>query len=353
MTKATNNSSLNKTTHTQSPEGDNALSAQVLPKDELLASGDLGLPSDIGPLPRGKLIAARFQVFDFFKKATVLLAKRPFKLISRIPSGAKMLSISLRITTQHSRPERGAVSVSAKYYTLFGRKIIDVCPALTHRLFADSTDNIINQPCYFSPPKEAYWVKLTMQRNTAERRIAVFGSLRPRPHKPETDIVLHEALASRDDMQLRFLLDNAVVNSDRVQARQLLARLIFLRRKPEDQQMLKVISDVDELLLSPPPGCDVKQQKAESVFDYKQLFLPPYDGTYPLSKWLLAEAQRLRAACEGHSVHVPEGPELSLRLMAATSANMKLSSGIDTKNVAGVPWVKMDEVLAYTGNFKI
>ncbi|WP_262694548.1 hypothetical protein [Kordiimonas aquimaris] len=348
MTLATNN----KTANSQLPTEDSVIPAHSLDKEELLASDDLGLSSDVKSLPRVKLLLARLQVFDFFRKTTLLLTKRPFKLMTRAPDEAAVLSISLQVITQHSYSERGAVTVSAQYYTLFGRELIADSNDHTHNLFADPADNTVDQPCYFISPKGAFWIRLTMSRNTTERRIAVHGSLRPKPYRAEPVIPFEEALVSRDDVQLRLQLDAAFAFSDRVKAKQLLARLIFLWRKPEDEQTLKIITDIDELILRPCSAHNIKLQKTDMAFDYAQLMLPPYGGCYPLSKWLMVEAQRLNAALTADTLNVPDGPYFSLRLMAAAFAGAVLAHEIDAEKVTDIPWGTADEVRAYTGYFK-
>lgn len=352
MTSVKHNKISGKAASNQLSSSDNLLPDGKLPKEDLLTVDGPGLPVDVKPLSRLQLLVTRSQIFNFFKKTVYLLAKRPFKLLSRIPDSTAIMSIVLQVTTQNSKTERGAVTILAEYYTLLGRKIAVCTGEHTHTLFADPTENIVDQPCYFTPPKGSFWVRLTMQRNTIERRIAVKGSLRPRICKMRTQITLQDALVSRDDQQLRLLLDAAFASSDRIRARQLLSRLLFLQRKPQDQQTLNVIMDIDELLTSPCLGQDINQENAGVVFNYTKPLLPPYDGSYPLSKWLMAEAQQLDSASVGHTVSVSDGVDLSLRVMAVANANATFSSDVDAMKITDIPWVTADEVRAYTGQLK-
>lgn len=297
------------------------------------------------PLSRAKLLLARFSIFDFFKNKPYLLAKRPFSVVSLLNSGAKELRCQLKIETTAFHTERGAVIASAKFYNWYGREIShNALSADTHELFADPIGDAVLQPCYYAVPPGARWAKVFLERTVPERRISVHGRLRLRKFNNEM-LSFDDVIKSRDCMQLRQHLDRACMAFDRGYALSILGRLVFLKRSPADIQSMKVISDIEQTLTSlSSRNATPSAQPGSDTYEYTETFTQPWDGHYPLSKWLMREVTYLRSNAGHSALHLSNGPNVLLRAMAAALSGNVISSIPTQESAVSINWVKVDEV---------
>lgn len=319
--------------------------------DSGLAARRLQKLVDAGYRPVSSLVLAllRLRVLNILGQRKYVLPRRTVSLTSYVNDGIREIFVDFSVVTTHHRTERSAVTLSAEFYSFFGRKIQCGKGYTTYGLFADPLTSIQRQPVYFQVPKGSFWLVLSLRRQTKSRRIGVSGNLRPKQAKGQIDLTLEQALVSRDRRALEHYYDIAYRLKNRETAKKLLSRMIYLQRRGEDIKRLAGLIDVEQLLtVIKLDSGEAASNRLQEPFNYAEVTTKPFQGSMPLSKWLKSEAIGLKDVCGSTCVRLAEGSDYGLRLLAARFAgknivgfNSEVDLGLD------IPWLKEDEILSF------
>ena len=305
---------------------------------------------------RAVLTVCRMRVSDFARGRKWILPHRAISLLSFACNQKGPTIIELTVNTVLGQTERGAVQVMVRYFSFFGREIVDTSGGGRFSLFADPLGTNDSQRLYSNTPANAFWVLVTIQRQTRERRIGIFGSLRPRPLKDAAPLGLDDALNSRGRRSLEYHLACARDARDRKTAMQLLSRMIFLERRPSDIQNLRFVADIEQVMADLAGKASVSARAAPQSYCYDSLLTVSFDNNLPFSKWLASEAISLRTAAGalGEAVTVlaiPPGPHRGLRALTAAYAGYSISVDSEQSNSSvapeQIPWIRHEELLSF------
>lgn len=271
-------------------------------------------------LSRVTLALARTGLVDPFTSAKCILPRRAITVVSALQPAVHTIRIQLSLATAYVNFERGAATVSVRFFTLLGRSVKMPDAKTTHRFFADAIDTVAPQNAYFEVPTGAKWVSVTIERSGARRRIGIFGSLRPKALEDDLNVSFEEALAGRDRKMLEAHLTKCREAQDRLQALQILERLIYLEKTETDQTLHRLISDVHETLAQVPAR--MAGDDADTIYDYNAPLVGAYSPKVPLSKWLKLEVKSLVKEAGGRHVHVSGSDAAGLQLLACLYAGL-------------------------------
>lgn len=294
---------------------------------------------------RVHLLCARLGLFDVAARVPRLLPKRGMVFVSRWTGGAREAFVELSVSTAQPELRRGAVVTRISFFTHFGQKI-KTAPCVYDSFFADPLGHATPQRVYFTPPAEARWIMVRLTRQNKGHRIGIAGSLSPKTTS-EPMLALDEALALRDERQLRLRLSVALKTCNRRDGLKILARLIYLKQLPGDMQALRVVDDLDHMIAQAGKSiAAISEQTTETSttpFIYSKLYGPVYSGLYPLSKWLRMERSKLAAHRRSAPVIVPPGPHSFLRHLVAGIPEQEpvTETRSPTMPVGEIPWLNL------------
>jgi len=309
------------------------------------------------PISRAVLLLARMRVVDVFRFGKRILPRRPVCLLSLVVGKSRSIGIDFTVATTRPEVERAAVQITVRHFTLFGSEIAQPQEDREFALFADPLGQVQAQCFLCPPPTGARWRVVELARQADERRIGVLGSMRPKTRELSPVPPLNEALKGRQRYWLEYYLGEAEKARDRQTATQLLSRMIFLERRATDMRSLRLISDINQVIL------DFSKQekvavsaKMQNELTYQKLLTTAFDNSLPLSKWLLSEAITLKNIfgaphAEMAKVSIPAGENLALRLLAAYQAGyapvVETIQGQMPDKPGDIPWVKNEELLSF------
>ncbi len=326
--------------------------------ESLRHSGHANLLKEAGfsVISRIALLLCRLRLLDIARTHKRILTRRPLSLVSFVGGLQKTTVIELTVNTTNPETERRAATAGVRYFTIFGRQLVTTPEGCQFNLFADPIGTRDPQRLYSDPPAHAFWSVVTIQRQTEERRIGIEGSLRPRPLKQAEPLAFEAALISRDRRSLEYHVQRAQDNRNRSAARQLLSRMIFLARRPDDIRHLRFIADTDHVMADLAVNANVRIGTAAEKFAYSGLLTMPFDNRVPLSKWLASEGISLNAEVSKQGTGVSEvvitpGVHWGLRVLAAAYAGYPVFVE-DIRDDAGggqekIPWIKHQELLSF------
>lgn len=284
------------------------------------------------------LLLARSWLIDPFVSGKSILPRRPLSVLSFLTGAPSTATVQLSVATTHLNMERAAAEVSVQFFGLFGKACKDVPNELRLPLFADPIDNVSPQNVYFDVPKGARWVLVTIQRNSATRKIGAHGSLRPKVVDEVQNVDIEEALAGRDRLILERHLKHCQQKEDRRTAMRVLERLIYLDRQSNDENSLRHLTDVERVFGGLP---DVKATDGTiATYKYEQPLTGDYAASVPLSKWVEMEVQYLLNEAKDAHVTLAGDQSLGPRLLACRIAGLSYEFDGDGRVLSAFhPWV--------------
>ena len=281
---------------------------------------------------------ARTWLIDPFVSGKYILPRRPLSVLSLLTGTPSSITLQLSVATTHLNVERAAVDVSVRFFSLFGKACKNAPNEAKHHLFADTIDNVSPQSAYFDVPAGARWALVTIQRNSATRKIGVHGSLRPKVVQEEKNVDIEEALAGRDRLALEHSLQRCQQKEDRRTAMRILERLVYLQRLSSDENSLRHLKDIGQVMCGLP---DARPREATvTVFKYDQPLTGAYSPHVPLSKWLELEVQCLLREAKDAHVTLAGDRSLGPRLLACHVAGLSYDFDGDWQELSAFhPWV--------------
>ncbi len=330
----------------------------TIKSSSLLQSGSSRRLKEAGfvKISRVALLLCRLRLLDFALTQKRVLTRRSLSLLSFVGRSQHATVIELTVNTSSPTTERNSVKVVVRYFTIFGREIENSPANRQFKLFADPIGTVAPQRLYVDPPTRAFWSLVTVQRQTEDRRIGMVGSLRLRPLKQDEPLAFAATLSSRDRRSLEFHVKQAQGDQNRTAAMQLLGRMIFLERRPDDLMNLRFVADIDQVMADLAAKSIVRSGTAAQGFVYPNLLTTSFDNSVPLSKWLASEGISLKAEVSKQNNGISEvvitpGMHWGLRVLAAAHAGYLVYVG-DERDDAGskqeqIPWIKHQELLSF------
>lgn len=296
---------------------------------------------------------SRFAAFGLWKPERIILPRRPLRRLFFL-GRAQLRCLHMEIMTGRKASERGAVSATVRYFTVFGRELTAEQKFVHQSFFADEASQLSPQYLWVKKPKGAAFALVELARTLNQSRIGFAGRIKLISVR-EGDVEPVDIDTCRDRTRLEISLEQAYLRADRDAGRQLLCRLIFVWQAVEYQQALAVLNDAEQLLkfgFSTRFSTDFVQNNGVS-FEYGALFSGTMPRDMPILKWLKHEAALLEQALQHEAaaeIKIIQGDNLMVRSLvgkaAATACGLEfvLEAPMVDKENSNVGWLNVNEL---------
>ena len=300
--------------------------------------------------------ASRIGAFGTVKRQKVLLARRPLKR-SFFIGAADSWFLDLEIVAPGQEAIRDAVVIEWHFTNSFGKLIEGQDANPVDYLFADPQGFSSCQRVWVKRPLDAVFATASISRNVKGVKLGLYAKLKLQKAKRQ-----HEGRREqlpRDYATLRTLLRDMLENAQFEGVGDVLERMIYLRRLPEDRRSLEIFMDarklleVDFKLNLPSYGYSTGAEQ----HDYDALLTGTPAADNMLSRWLSCEALLLASKMKEQKnakLFIQGQADVGYRLLAAQAARdlcehafeIEVQQEIKVEDITSVsPFISQPELL--------
>ncbi len=273
------------------------------------------------------------KLFAWAKPHKFMLSLKPYTRVLSV-IGMNTFYLDMEVVTTEPNPERGVVTVRWEFLSMSGSAIINEGKPSSFPLFADPIGFQTKQRVYFEKPKGAAFVKVSMTREIHIPRLGMETNFRLRRAPQNQGGNDEDIQTCRSKETLEASLEIAMNEFSFEKAREILVRMKYLWRRPQDHLALEVLDGARTYVASGfDLGLNLKPYSPKkSVFMYDGLKIGTLKDDVPLEKQLKAEMLLVYTHMAEHksgSIHVSAIGDKIACLLVAKYLSEKLNITIE------------------------
>ncbi|UTW60060.1 hypothetical protein KFE96_07050 [Kordiimonas sp. SCSIO 12603] len=290
--------------------------------------------------------ASRIGAFGTVKRQKVLLPRKGLNR-SFFVGSADNWFLDMEIVAGGHEAIRNAVSIEWSFTNSFGKSLKISTEEYTNYLFADPVEFSSPQRVWVKRPKDAVFAVAKICRLIKGVKIGLSAKLK-----------LQKSQASPNGEQERLSRDRATLGKLLVQATEekrysdtsdILARMVYLWRMPEDRRLLETCIDARKLVERgfkiPVPKQPYKAE--HQIWDYAQSLSGDSSSDGLLSRWLLSEVLMLTAYARQNKIKtitIKGNGTLARRTLALSLAQKACGGAFEIQRNPEMPLVEIEPV---------